>query len=463
MAIQLSDSIFVGQQKPVDDKYYNGLSPYSSTSQVNTALASAIRYRGLTVNISGTEYWYKDGITDGDLVVKSSGGGGGAIEIQDEGSTIDSATAIINFTGAGVSASGPGTGTVTVNIPGVSAISYNNIDLGYGNYTMTQVGQYEVTRGSNTYKIIFPDPGSVNNGDIITIVNRDLSNGLEAPLNNENAEGNIFFQGGEPTVNPQGGGTSDILGKVKTIPNGMTYRFEAVQSTSSGQNYWMCHPMNIEPYYDDIVLFDDSSNTPYPLYIQNYGTYNIIKGTNADKENKFGIIYFPNPVNNIGKKITISLNFGITATLDNTYYIAHANYFPTGSGYIWPILELVGGTTYTFIAVPGRFYSTPYWSCINSHPPVSPIIGLDLAGRGDNVFMASSGIYTIFTTGTVGLEFVNPIHGTRMTIINQTANSVSFYGELVRRPENSTVSNIGAYQSMEIVCTNTGYRALYQS
>jgi len=113
MAIQLTDSIFVGQQKPVEDKYYNVLSPYTSTSQVNTTLLSSIRYRGLTVNIAGVEYWYKDGIADGDLVIK-----GGAITVKDEGTNIDTATAIINFTGAGVTASGPGTGTVTVNIPG---------------------------------------------------------------------------------------------------------------------------------------------------------------------------------------------------------------------------------------------------------------------------------------------------------------------------------------------------------
>lgn len=71
MAILLSDSIRVGQQKPIDDKYYNGLSPYSSISDVNTNILSSVRYRGLTVNINGIEYWYKDGILDSNLVVKS--------------------------------------------------------------------------------------------------------------------------------------------------------------------------------------------------------------------------------------------------------------------------------------------------------------------------------------------------------------------------------------------------------
>ena len=70
MSIKLSDSIRVGQQKPLEDKYFNELVPYTSTSQVNTLLPKAVRHRGLTVNINGEEYWYKDGIEDSNLVLK---------------------------------------------------------------------------------------------------------------------------------------------------------------------------------------------------------------------------------------------------------------------------------------------------------------------------------------------------------------------------------------------------------
>ena len=70
MSIKLSDSIRVGQQKPLEDKYFNELVPYTSTSQVNTLLPKAVRHIGLTVNINKEEYWYKDGIEDSDLVLK---------------------------------------------------------------------------------------------------------------------------------------------------------------------------------------------------------------------------------------------------------------------------------------------------------------------------------------------------------------------------------------------------------
>ena len=76
MAIQLSDNIFVGQQKPVEAKYFDGLQPWANTAAANTGILTPVRYRGLTVNINGVEYWYKDGIANGDLVIKTAGGSG---------------------------------------------------------------------------------------------------------------------------------------------------------------------------------------------------------------------------------------------------------------------------------------------------------------------------------------------------------------------------------------------------
>ena len=83
MAISLSDSILVGQPKPIDDKYYNTLAvpsaPYTSVSQVNSVLLPTIRYRGLTVNINGDEYWYYAGTANNQLVLKGGGSGGGFV------------------------------------------------------------------------------------------------------------------------------------------------------------------------------------------------------------------------------------------------------------------------------------------------------------------------------------------------------------------------------------------------
>ena len=71
MAINLADNIRVGQQKPIDDKYFNGLSPYTNVAQAKSLILSAVRHRGLTVNVAGVEWWWKDGIADNQLVVKT--------------------------------------------------------------------------------------------------------------------------------------------------------------------------------------------------------------------------------------------------------------------------------------------------------------------------------------------------------------------------------------------------------
>lgn len=69
--LNLPFGINVLTNKPVDAKYYNNAGTiYASTAQVLNELASGERSVGLTVNVAGVEYWFKDGITNGDLVVK---------------------------------------------------------------------------------------------------------------------------------------------------------------------------------------------------------------------------------------------------------------------------------------------------------------------------------------------------------------------------------------------------------
>lgn len=82
MAINLSDNIQVNLGKPVDNKYLQPIlnRPYTGVSEVNSTIIGALRYSGLTVNVGGVEYWYKDGVGDGDLVLKTTGAGGGSGE-----------------------------------------------------------------------------------------------------------------------------------------------------------------------------------------------------------------------------------------------------------------------------------------------------------------------------------------------------------------------------------------------
>ena len=64
MSIKLGDNIEITGPQPNDARYLNVSVPWVDEDEVNAALlggVGGVRYTGLTVNILGTEYWYKDG------------------------------------------------------------------------------------------------------------------------------------------------------------------------------------------------------------------------------------------------------------------------------------------------------------------------------------------------------------------------------------------------------------------
>ena len=80
MPINLSDNIYVGVNRPLESKYLYGTMSYSSTASACVYLTQSVRYQGLTVLI-GTqsnpqEYWWQNGTSDSQLVLKQSGGTG---------------------------------------------------------------------------------------------------------------------------------------------------------------------------------------------------------------------------------------------------------------------------------------------------------------------------------------------------------------------------------------------------
>ncbi len=76
MAIQYNENIKIAAPAPLDKRYLSTRTsggvqvPYSATTEVNTIIISSERYMGLTVNVDGIEYWYKDGILDANLIEK---------------------------------------------------------------------------------------------------------------------------------------------------------------------------------------------------------------------------------------------------------------------------------------------------------------------------------------------------------------------------------------------------------
>lgn len=75
-SLQLPFGVKVVNPLPTDYYYDNEGTPYTNTSAAKAAVAGAIRYRGLTVNINGDEWWWRGGVADGDLVLKIGSGSG---------------------------------------------------------------------------------------------------------------------------------------------------------------------------------------------------------------------------------------------------------------------------------------------------------------------------------------------------------------------------------------------------
>jgi hypothetical protein len=127
MAINLSDNILAQTTKPGDAKYgpYYGSGTTAAlaltdakNNSVFLVLINNFRYKGLTVGIvltiGGTvqpikEYWFEDGITDADLVEKSSG----TTVVANPGSTTGTLSSItigsVNYAVAGGTVGGTGT------------------------------------------------------------------------------------------------------------------------------------------------------------------------------------------------------------------------------------------------------------------------------------------------------------------------------------------------------------------
>ena len=115
MGIVLNDNIKINAGKPVESKYLN-LSNivYSSIAEVNSSIPISERHVGLTVNINYLEYWYKDGVQDSDLVLK----------------TIDSGFTIGSFI-SGATNIGFFSGTTAIQTLPIDHLTDNNYDGDY--------------------------------------------------------------------------------------------------------------------------------------------------------------------------------------------------------------------------------------------------------------------------------------------------------------------------------------------
>jgi len=268
MAINLNDNIKVLAGKPTDARYLNNLAPYVSETEVNTTISSVERYTGLTVNINGVEYWYKEGIEDTDLVIKTAGAGTGTLTGATNGlSLIDSGTTVIlggNLT----------TGT-TFNGLGIYPVTFENIS----DFQITPSGSSNIVFGIDGTGLLY----SFTGGSITFDDNGGIKYGGDYSANYDNRS--LVDKGYVDLA--ISAATSGITGTLTGATNGVCVDGANVKlggalsetTTICGENHILC----LGTTSSCLNLFDVESSQSQiqgdSIYL-NGGTYTEINGGN---------------------------------------------------------------------------------------------------------------------------------------------------------------------------------------
>ena len=123
MAILINDNYSLSANKPFDARYLNIDTPWVDVPAVLAGIPT-YRYIGLTVNVNGVEYWWKNGITNTDLVIKTAGG------------TITGGTCGLHTVGQNILLGGTFTGATLTG----GVLNYGgDYSSGYTNYSIPDV------------------------------------------------------------------------------------------------------------------------------------------------------------------------------------------------------------------------------------------------------------------------------------------------------------------------------------
>lgn len=141
MAIQLNSNLKIAAPAPIDKRYLSERTvggsplPYSGLTEVVSIIPSAERYIGLTVNINNVDYWFKNGVADGNLILKTVTGATSSTIAVTGGTNIG------YFSGE--------TGIQTLDLSGFGGGFDGNYYSEYNNYYLDNLGY--VRLGSPTY------------------------------------------------------------------------------------------------------------------------------------------------------------------------------------------------------------------------------------------------------------------------------------------------------------------------
>ena len=151
--------------------------PWISVADANSNIAQGLRQLGLTVGVSSVatgviEYWYKNGIQNTDLVVKTTGGGGGTGDLSLSGNW-NSSYATWNSLSAGL----------------VDARTFENTNSS----TFIQVRTEVLSQSANwnsVYSLVNQNSSTWTTGNVVTSFSLSSNNAYIIDV----SKGNTFFQ-----------------------------------------------------------------------------------------------------------------------------------------------------------------------------------------------------------------------------------------------------------------------------
>lgn len=174
----------------VDARY----GPWLSLTDALTSFNAGLRFRGLTVGIyepnfntngSVVEYWFKDGVTDGNLVLKTAGGTGGGANGATGATGFTGSTGATGFIG-GTGATGfIGSTGATGFIGGTGATGFiggtGATGLPGDKYLTTSTTNHSITTGSKTFTVA---TGLAYSAGQTIIIANDATNFMKAIVTN---------------------------------------------------------------------------------------------------------------------------------------------------------------------------------------------------------------------------------------------------------------------------------------
>lgn len=296
MAIRLSDNLSIGVGAPIDNKYLNSSNlPYISVGEVTSTIGISQRYIGLTVNILNVEYWFRNGVSDGDLVIKSGSGAGASGEriektfnqvghgfiigdvVALSGSTF--IKAIVDGSQNNIEIFGVVGSVLTVNTFTVVFSGYLDGLLGVGllpntTYYLSNNIAGELTVNDTT---IF---GTISKPILTTITNEDaLVFQYRGFIVNSGSSGNAGSLSGITVVENIGVGTGEVFDEVFDGVSGRTATFRRL--TGSGGTTVTTSGNSVVIYSDSSGLYDLQS--PSNISVGGISSGTILTGKTANE------------------------------------------------------------------------------------------------------------------------------------------------------------------------------------